>query len=108
MQALVTPLASKGADIALISKTEPSEMMHSVRTSVESSGRRFLFLEQEDNSSETTGNLVQAVIAALGQLDIFIDLSAHSRHQKLDEDGTSEFAGTEWSLTQAVLEEMAA
>lgn len=106
MQALVTPLADKGADIALISHEEPSEVMHSVKESVESSGRRFLFLEQEDNSSETTSNLVQSVIAALGQLDIFIDLSAHTRQQESFEDSTPEFAGAEWMLTRAVLEEM--
>lgn len=76
LQTLITQLAQKGADIALICRKLPSETVQRVKESVEALERRFLFIETSKTSANTFEPMLQTVTAGLGPFDVLIDLSA--------------------------------
>ncbi|MCL4262036.1 MAG: hypothetical protein KJ069_02425 [Anaerolineae bacterium] len=104
LQTLITHLAQKGADIVLVCQHWSVETIRRVKESVESLGRRFLFIENTERKQVSADLLVQNVVSSLGHLDIFIDLSAQKRG--LNQNG-KDYGQPNWQLAQAALEEIA-
>lgn len=103
LRALVTQMALKGADIALVCSHFSVDGLQHLQELVESLGRRFLALVVRDSSPE---QLVHKVTEKLGRLDIFVDLSV----QKPAEEPNGSAAARsqpDWAMTQAVLGTMA-
>lgn len=108
LQALATPLAQRGADIALYCQSLKSGAAKQMRQSVEAAKQHF-FLISEARDSVSPQQVVEAVTERFGHLDIFIDLSAQPNetlddNDPLEKDDESEQAV--WQLTQAALEEI--
>jgi len=106
LQTLITQLARKGADIALVCRKLPRETVRRVRQSVESLGQRFLFIEESTSHPIPPNHLIQTVVTNLGNLDIFIDLSAQKKTVKKNGNGASQ-RKPNWHYAQAVLKELA-
>lgn len=111
VQNLVTQLAQKGADIALVCWQMPQEAVRKIKESVQAVGRHLLLIEQTEPEHEASvmAQLVETIAAELGHLDIFIDLSAHKSEPLSLSNGHAHkvTAGQpNWPLAQAVLEEM--
>ncbi len=110
MQSIIIQLAQKGADVALICQKLPRETLRYVRESVESVGRRLLVIEESERNPTSAERLILTVIWHLGRLDIFIDLSACKRKLSTvesEKEQTKEWVPSNWSLMQAVLQEIA-
>jgi enoyl-[acyl-carrier-protein] reductase (NADH) len=115
MQNLVTQLAQKGADIALVCWQMPLETIRKIKESVQEAGRHFLWIEQSDTTQKPFAlvQLVETITMELGHLDIFIDLSAQKSEPTALTNGTVHLSTPttprqpNWLLAQAVLEEMA-
>lgn len=77
---LSAQLAEKGADIVLYCDDLSVEMAQRLRERVESAGRLFILLQNENEVGNerfhTTPQMIQSVTNQLGQLDLFIDLTS--------------------------------
>ncbi|HRQ38099.1 MAG TPA: hypothetical protein PLD25_09310 [Chloroflexota bacterium] len=110
LQILVSQLAQKGADIALLCRRLPMETSHKIKESVQSFGGRFLLLEQGEASEPARAQLIQTVTAKLGNPDIFIDLSAQKGEPLNNENGNSHKPASmrpNWQFIGAILKEIA-
>lgn len=105
LQTLITQLAQKGADIALVCRQLPAETVRRVQASVESFGQRFLFIEEVKRQPISANHLVQTVVTGLGNLDVFIDLSAPKRAPTMHKNMIGR-RRPDWQLAQAVLKEI--
>lgn len=76
LHTLVTQLAQKGADIALVCRDFPREAARRLKQSVETVGQRFLLINEATYKRISASHLIQLVTSRLGHLDAFIDLSA--------------------------------
>ncbi|MCL4265605.1 MAG: hypothetical protein KJ069_20495 [Anaerolineae bacterium] len=106
---LIGQLAQKGADIALLCWHIPLETSHKIKESVQSFGRKLLLIEQGEGHDASPAHLIQTVVTELGQLDLFIDLSAQKSELPLYDDGNSQALASiqpHWQFTTAILNEM--
>lgn len=110
---LIGLLAQKGADIALLCGHIPLKTAHKIKERVQSFGRKLLLLEQVEGRDVSPAHLVQTVVTELGQLDLFIDLSAQKSEPPLHENGNSQAPSQtpmpiqpHWQFTTAVLHEI--
>ncbi|MFZ1398072.1 MAG: hypothetical protein WAS33_14305 [Candidatus Promineifilaceae bacterium] len=114
LQTLIIQLAQKGADIALFCRQLSAEAVRRIQAQVESLGQRFLLLTEKallpapDAYANPVKSLVDAVVSTLGQLDIFIDLSAQkgppNLHNRQPEPKTVQ---PSWQMRQAIFAELA-
>jgi hypothetical protein len=105
LHTLIRQLAYKGADIALLCRSLSLKSVGVVKHGVESLGRRFLFIEETKSHPITANNLVQTVVSGLGNLDVFIDLSAQNE-QLLENKPIAAEGKPNWQLVQAVIKEI--
>ena len=106
---LVTQLARRGADIALICQQVSQGTIRLIKKSVETLGRRFLLIENPNEPETTTDQLVQSVASKLNQLDLFIDLTGPKKPQPPANDTMEKPEGwlpPNWKLLHAALEEI--
>lgn len=109
LHTLVTQLAQKGADIVLVCRRLSSETIQRIKQSVESLGRRFLYIVETGQKPLAPDYLVRSAVSILGRIDIFIDLSAQEKETVTNNNGLTitKFRPT-WQLRQPVLEQLAA
>ncbi|MCZ7666724.1 MAG: hypothetical protein M5U34_05580 [Chloroflexi bacterium] len=91
LQNLVSQLAQKGADIALLCWQMPREKAQKIKEIVQATGVRLCLIEQVEYKTSSPGRLIESIVAKMGRLDIFIDLSA----QKTEAEDTDQIAGGE-------------
>ena len=108
---LVTQLAQKGADIALLCWQMPREMARKIKESVQAYGQKILLIDPAEQEGLTSKQLIDTVTMELGHLDVLIDLSAQSRLtlQKEDPNGMVYpvgFSQPNWQLNHVVLEKL--
>lgn len=105
LQPIIHRLAQQGADIALVcQKQPPLNTIRQIRETVEALGRRFLFLAQVQHIAHSPNWLIQDILANLGHLDVFIDLSTF-KADEIDTNGNADPADfSRWDLIQAALE----
>lgn len=68
-QAIAVALASAGADIVAVGRTEPKD----TQASVQSLGRRFLALHADLADTNTVPAVVESALSEFGQLDILVN-----------------------------------
>ena len=68
-QAIAVGLASAGADIVAVGRSEPTE----TQTAVQKLGRRFLSVHADLGNTATVSGVVDSAIAEFGQLDILVN-----------------------------------
>ncbi len=114
LQTMILQLAQKGADIALICRQLSTETMRLIGEKVEALGQRFLFIKAKELTQDHAhkvvhaDQLIQTVVAQLGHLDVFIDLSAQKQSTEANETrATSDQPLPSWPLRQAVFKELA-
>jgi hypothetical protein len=112
VQNLITQLAQKGADIAIVCWQMPGETVRKIRANVQATGRHFLLLEPTgaEPKASMISQLMETIINELGHLDIFIDLSAQKSEPAADSNGQAPqpfSSSVNWLLRGAVLEEIA-
>ena len=104
---LVTQLAQKGADVALLCCQMPLEVARKIKESVQACGQKILFIDRAEQDGVTSRQLIDMVVTELGHLDVFIDLSAQKRvarqNEAIDPDRYSQ---PNWQLNQVVLEQL--
>lgn len=111
LQNLVAQLALKGADIALLCLQMPREKAQKLKESVQPAGTRLFLIEQPDYQNVSPSRLIDSIVAKMGHLDIFIDLSAQKPESGTKDfrpvnGSVSPFSGPNWQFTQAALEEI--
>lgn len=108
LQNLVTQLAQKGADVALLCWQMPLETARKIRESAQSVGRHLLLIEQSKRHEATYKQLMQTVTAELGKFDIFIDLSAQPKREPMANGNGhhTTLLQPNWQLRHVVLQEM--
>lgn len=112
LQNLISQLAQKGADIALLCWQMPREKAQKIKENVQATGSRLFLIEQADYKTTNPSQLIDSIVAKMGQLDIFIDLSAQKTEAEITDDKRDngnglEFSYPNWQFTQAALEEIA-
>jgi hypothetical protein len=78
---LVTQLAQKGADIALVFQQLSRDTLRFVKENVELLGQRFMLIENPQNLNAPTEQIIQLVVSRFKRVDVFIDLSAGNSEQ---------------------------
>jgi hypothetical protein len=78
---LVTQLAMKGADIALVCHQLSRDTLRFVKENVELLGQRFMLIENPQNLDAPTEQIIQLVVSRFKRVDVFIDLSAGNSEQ---------------------------
>jgi 2-deoxy-D-gluconate 3-dehydrogenase len=68
-QAIAVALASAGADIVAVGRTEPTD----TRASVQGLGRRFLAVHADLGDTSTVPAVVESALSEFGQLDILVN-----------------------------------
>src|SRR5579859_6490641 len=68
-QAIAVALASAGADIVAVGRTEPTD----TQTSVQSLGRRFLSVHADLANTATVPSVVESALSHFGQVDILVN-----------------------------------
>lgn len=106
LHTLIKQLAQKGADIALVCRDLPRETVRRAQETVESLGRRFLFIEGTKKQPDFASDLVDTVVSDLGNLDVFIDLSAKATNTPA-KSGLPERRKSDWHFAQTVIKELA-
>jgi hypothetical protein len=111
VQNLITQLAQKGADIALVCWQMPGETVRKIRANVQETGRHFLLLEQTEAVPKASmiTQLIETISNEWGHLDIFIDLSAQKSDLAAISNGQAHKAlpsAANWLLRKAVLEKI--
>ena len=91
-----------------------TETMRLIGENVEALGQRFLFIKAKELTQDHAhkvvhaDQLIQTVVAQLGHLDVFIDLSAQKQSTEANETrATSDQPLPSWPLRQAVFKELA-
>jgi hypothetical protein len=111
LPSLITQLAERGADIALIYQQLSLDTMRLVKENVESLGQRFLFLENPDILEIPTDQFIQSVTSRLDHIDVFIDLSVQNKDQlpmiNGNEDPAIGWQQPNWTLMHKALQEIA-
>ncbi len=107
LQPLITQLAQKGADIALICQQLSAETVRGVHENVKSLGQRFMFLAETADQSISAANTIQTITSGLGHVDVFIDLSAQEVVPHNGNRTATEPFQPNWQFTQTVVEEIA-
>ena len=112
LQNLVTQLAKKGADIALLCWQIPLEIARKMKESVRSFGRQLVLIERAEYQRISVEQLIHDLVNRWGHFDIFIDMSTRSdmAGQQIDEAEANDPQAawpSKWQLTQTVLEKMA-
>ena len=112
LQSLVTQLARKGADIALLCWRIPLEISQQLKEKVQSFGRRLLLVERASDQSDSVEQLIHTVTSEWGHFDIFIDVSTRKNKKSSSQNRVEKTETqpnqlpTKWQLTQKILEEM--
>lgn len=109
LQGLVTQLAQKGADIALLCWRLPSEIGRKLQAQVQSLGRQLLLVQWADRQNASIEQLIHYIVEEWGRLDIFIDVSAKRHKENQSEEQRMLGSGSlpsKWQLTHTILEEM--
>lgn len=113
LQNLVTRLAKRGADIALVCWQMPLEIARKMKEYVQSFGQKLLVIERVENQTFSIEQLVHKVVTEMGHFDIFIDVSTRIRPSAQDETSEAEnepqvdWLPPKWQLTPAILGEIA-
>lgn len=108
LQGLIDPLAQKGADIALLCAEEAAVELRPLRESVEASGRRFLHVPGAERGESTPQQIIDSITADLGQLDMFIDVSAPQAAESPPAALDMAQIMPNWALMRAALEQIGA
>lgn len=109
-QLLIGQLAQKGADIALVCWHIPLETSAKIKERVQAFGRKLLLLEEMAGQTTSPAQLVQTITGELGQLDLFIDLSAQTSAPPGPNDDPNQMPAPvqpHWQFVTAVLPEIA-
>ncbi len=104
LQTLVTQLAQKGADIALVCRKLPSETLRRLRESVELLGRQFLYIEESQQTPLSANQFIRIITAEMGRLDIWIDLTAQKQKAKASQNGNGPQPRPTWQLMPSVVD----
>jgi NAD(P)-dependent dehydrogenase (short-subunit alcohol dehydrogenase family) len=105
---LVSQLALKGADIALVGRQYSPQSVQNMNDEVESFGQRFLFIRDASGDDASAGHTIDTILSTFGRIDLFIDFSAEKRTPPtLDDKFTIETFLTDWQLMEAALKEIA-
>ena len=110
IKSLITRLAHKGADVALICWQMKLDSIIWVKESVEETGSRFLLIEQSKAQGFDSKQLIDAITYEFGKLDAIIDMSSQSpqnkgEHRRREKDPW--LKKPSWPITKVVLEAMA-
>lgn len=107
LQSLIDQLAQKGADIALLCWQMSREKAQKIKESVQAAGGHLYLIEQKDYQALNPSHLIERIVANMGHLDIFIDLSAQKVETAAEGAGSEpELRYPDWQFSQAVFEEM--
>jgi hypothetical protein len=105
LHSLVTQLAQRGADIALVCRNWSGDGLNRLKEKVEALGHHLLLLNEPGEEGLTAPQIIGRVIESLGRLDIFIDLSV--KQKEGGENGSAPtYTPVNWLLMKTAVQEM--
>ena len=109
IKSLITRLARKGADVALICWEMQLDSIIKIKETVEETDSRFLLIEQSKAQGFDSKQLIDAITREFGKLDAIIDMSSQipkKKNQNNHRDKDPWLKKPSWPITKVVLEAM--